>query len=96
MVAVGMIFGTLRRIGASEQTSYIVMGILMLSLLAAMGLLWQLELAGRKCRRGQQWNESLELPFASTAKLQAVDFHLLSSGITPSQCGGGRRLCSAI
>jgi hypothetical protein len=38
MVAVGLIFGTLRWIGASEQTSYIVMGILIVSLLAAVGL----------------------------------------------------------
>ena len=39
MVAVGVIFGTLRWIGASEQTSYIVMGILTVSLLAAVGLI---------------------------------------------------------
>jgi hypothetical protein len=39
MVAVGVIFGTLRWIGASEQTSYIVMGILVVSLLAAVGLI---------------------------------------------------------
>ena len=39
MVAVGLIFGTLRWIGASEQTSYIVMGILIVSLLAAVGLI---------------------------------------------------------
>jgi magnesium-transporting ATPase (P-type) len=39
MVAVGLIFGTLRWIGASEQTSYIVMGILTVSLLAAVGLI---------------------------------------------------------
>jgi hypothetical protein len=39
MVAVGMIFGTLRWIGASEQTSYIVMGILVVSLVAALGLI---------------------------------------------------------
>jgi hypothetical protein len=39
MVAVGLIFGTLRWIGASEQTSYLVMGILVVSLLAAVGLI---------------------------------------------------------
>ena len=39
MVAVGLIFGTLRWIGASEQASYIVMGILTVSLLAAVGLI---------------------------------------------------------
>jgi hypothetical protein len=39
MVAVGVIFGTLRWIGASEQTSFIVMGILVVSLLAAVGLI---------------------------------------------------------
>jgi hypothetical protein len=39
MVAVGLIFGTLRWIGASEQTSYVVMGILAASLLAAVGLI---------------------------------------------------------
>ncbi len=39
MLAVGLIFGTLRWIGASEQTSYIVMGILTVSLLAAVGLI---------------------------------------------------------
>jgi hypothetical protein len=39
MIAVGLIFGTLRWIGATEQTSYIVMGILVVSLLAAVGLI---------------------------------------------------------
>jgi hypothetical protein len=39
MVAVGIIFGTLRGIGASEQTSLIVLGILIVSLLAAVGLI---------------------------------------------------------
>jgi hypothetical protein len=39
MVAVGLIFGTLRWVGASEQISYIVMGILFVSLLAALGLI---------------------------------------------------------
>lgn len=39
MVAVGLIFGTLRWIGASEQTCYLVMGILVASLLAAVGLI---------------------------------------------------------
>jgi magnesium-transporting ATPase (P-type) len=39
MVAVGVVFGTLRWIGASEQTSYLVMGILVVSLLAAVGLI---------------------------------------------------------
>jgi hypothetical protein len=39
MLAVGLIFSTLRWVGASEQTSYIVMGILVVSLLAAVGLI---------------------------------------------------------
>jgi hypothetical protein len=39
MVAVGAIFGTLRWLGASEQTSYIVMGILAASFVAAIGLI---------------------------------------------------------
>jgi hypothetical protein len=39
MVAVGLIFGTLRWSGASPQTSLIVLGILAISLLAAIGLI---------------------------------------------------------
>ena len=39
MVAVGLIFGTLRWIGASQQTGFLVLGILVASLLAAVGLI---------------------------------------------------------
>ena len=39
MLAVGLIFGTLRWIGASQQTNFLVLGILIASLLAAVGLI---------------------------------------------------------
>jgi hypothetical protein len=39
MVAVGVIFGTLRWIGAAERTSYLVLGILLVSLPAAAALI---------------------------------------------------------